>query len=59
LVVNAVSIETESILSERFRRFGGELRRMSFARAEGVGTMHGWRSAMPVTQWVVKKESTS
>ncbi len=55
LVVNAVSIETESILSDRFRRFGGELRRISVARAEGVGAMHGWRTAMPVTQWVVAK----
>ena len=41
------------------RRFGGELRRMSFARAEGVGAMHGWRSAMPVTQWAVTKEGAS
>jgi precorrin-6Y C5,15-methyltransferase (decarboxylating) len=56
LVVNAVSIETEAILIDRFRRFGGELRRMSFARAEGVGAMHGWRSAMPITQWAVTKE---
>ena len=40
-VVNGVSIETETILIDRFRRFGGELRRISFARAEGVGTMHG------------------
>jgi precorrin-6B C5,15-methyltransferase / cobalt-precorrin-6B C5,C15-methyltransferase len=59
LVVNAVSIETESILSDRFRRLGGELRRMSFARAEGVGRMHGWRTAMPVTQWAVTKGSAS
>ena len=59
LVVNAVSIETEAILSERFQHFGGELRRMSFARAEGVGTMHGWRTAMPVTQWAVTKGGVS
>ncbi|MCI0431702.1 MAG: precorrin-6y C5,15-methyltransferase (decarboxylating) subunit CbiE [Rhodospirillales bacterium] len=59
LVVNAVSIETESILSDRFRRFGGELRRISVARAEGVGTMHGWRTAMPVTQWALAKGSGS
>jgi precorrin-6Y C5,15-methyltransferase (decarboxylating) len=59
LVVNAVSIETEAILSDRFHRFGGELRRMSFARAEGVGTMHGWRTAMPVTQWAVTKGGVS
>jgi precorrin-6Y C5,15-methyltransferase (decarboxylating) len=55
LVVNAVSIETEAILSERFRRHGGELVRVQVSRADRVGGMHGWRSAMPVTRWAVTK----
>jgi precorrin-6Y C5,15-methyltransferase (decarboxylating) len=30
---------------------GGELIRIAIARAEPVGRMQGWRSAMPLTQW--------
>jgi precorrin-6B C5,15-methyltransferase / cobalt-precorrin-6B C5,C15-methyltransferase len=55
LVVNAVSIETEAILADRFRRHGGTLTRLQVARADRVGGMHGWRAAMPVTQWAVTK----
>jgi precorrin-6Y C5,15-methyltransferase (decarboxylating) len=55
MVANAVSIETEAILAARFRAHGGELRRIQVGRAEGVGTMHGWRIAMPVTQWSAVK----
>jgi precorrin-6B C5,15-methyltransferase / cobalt-precorrin-6B C5,C15-methyltransferase len=55
LVANAVSLETESRLADYFRRFGGDLVRLQVARAEQVGTMFGWRPAMPVTQWRVSK----
>jgi precorrin-6Y C5,15-methyltransferase (decarboxylating) len=55
LVANAVSIETESRLAEYFRRFGGDLVRLQVARADRVGTMFGWRPAMPVTQWRARK----
>jgi precorrin-6Y C5,15-methyltransferase (decarboxylating) len=55
LVANAVSLETETRLAEYFRRFGGDLVRLQVARAEQVGTMFGWRPAMPVTQWRVSK----
>jgi precorrin-6Y C5,15-methyltransferase (decarboxylating) len=55
LVANAVSIETESRLAEYFRRFGGDLVRLQVARADRVGTMSGWRPAMPVTQWRARK----
>ena len=51
LVVNAVTIETEANLVARHATLGGELIRVALARAEPVGRMHGWRSAMPVTQW--------
>ena len=30
---------------------GGSLIRIDIARAAPVGTMTGWRPAMPVTQW--------
>ena len=55
LVANAVSLETEARLADHFRRFGGELVRLQVARADRVGTMSGWRPAMPVTQWRVRK----
>ncbi len=55
LVANAVSIETEARLADYFHRFGGDLVRLQVARADRVGTMFGWRPAMPVTQWRLKK----
>jgi precorrin-6B C5,15-methyltransferase / cobalt-precorrin-6B C5,C15-methyltransferase len=55
LVANAVSLEGEARLSALLSRHGGALTRISVARAEPVGAMRGWRSAMPVTQWRVAK----
>ncbi|MFD2180659.1 precorrin-6y C5,15-methyltransferase (decarboxylating) subunit CbiE [Rhodoplanes azumiensis] len=55
LVVNAVALETEARLFALHAQHGGELLRLQVARAEPVGTMTGWRPAMPVTQWRVRK----
>lgn len=55
LVANAVSLETEARLAGYFQHFGGDLVRLQVARADRVGTMSGWRPAMPVTQWRVRK----
>ena len=55
LVVNAVTLETESVLIAAHAAHGGELTRIAIARADGVGTKTGWRSAMPVTQWAWAK----
>ena len=51
LVANAVTLEMEAMLLGLQARLGGRLSRISIARAEPVGTMSGWRPAMPVTQW--------
>jgi precorrin-6B C5,15-methyltransferase / cobalt-precorrin-6B C5,C15-methyltransferase len=51
LVVNAVTLETEAVLAEAYRRHGGALTRIALSRLEPVGRLHGWRAAMPVTQW--------
>jgi precorrin-6Y C5,15-methyltransferase (decarboxylating) len=51
LVVNAVTLTTESLLIARHAALGGELVRVALARAEPVGGKTGWRTAMPVTQW--------
>jgi precorrin-6Y C5,15-methyltransferase (decarboxylating) len=55
LVVNAVTLETEALLIARHAAFGGELIRIAVSRAAEVGEKSGWRSAMPVTQWVWAK----
>jgi precorrin-6Y C5,15-methyltransferase (decarboxylating) len=56
LVVNAVTLEAEAmLLACRARlgggRLGGELIRVAIARAEPIGRMEAWRSAMPLSQW--------
>nr|WP_218625862.1 precorrin-6y C5,15-methyltransferase (decarboxylating) subunit CbiE [Bradyrhizobium sp. dw_411] len=55
LVANAISLETEARLAGYFQQYGGELIRLQVARADRVGAMTGWRPAMPVTQWRVRK----
>ena len=55
LVVNAVTLETETLLLGRHAVLGGELLRLAIARAEPLGEKTGWRAAMPVTQWIWTK----
>jgi precorrin-6B C5,15-methyltransferase / cobalt-precorrin-6B C5,C15-methyltransferase len=55
MVVNAVALETEVRLSDLFARHGGALRRIAIARAEPLGRLHGWRAALPITQWAATK----
>ncbi|MFE9421557.1 precorrin-6y C5,15-methyltransferase (decarboxylating) subunit CbiE [Kitasatospora sp. NPDC006697] len=58
LVANTVTLESEALLAEWYRRHGGELVRLAVAHAVPVGGFTGWRQAMPVTQWSVRKQST-
>ena len=51
LVVNAVTLESETLLLSRHAVLGGELLRLAISRAEPLGEKLGWRAAMPVTQW--------
>ena len=55
LVANAVTLESEAILLELHKKHGGDLVKLSVARAEPVGPRTGWRPAMPVTQWSLVK----
>ncbi|MEQ8896103.1 MAG: precorrin-6y C5,15-methyltransferase (decarboxylating) subunit CbiE [Roseovarius sp.] len=55
LVCNAVTLESEALLLELHKEFGGELVKISVARAEPVGRLTGWRPLMPVTQWSLVK----
>jgi precorrin-6Y C5,15-methyltransferase (decarboxylating) len=51
IVANAVTLESEARLKEAFDRHGGELVRIEIMRCGKIGGFHGWRPAMPVTQW--------
>jgi precorrin-6Y C5,15-methyltransferase (decarboxylating) len=53
LVVNAVTAESEAVLTQWYSRVGGELRRFQHYSGEPLGAFTGWRPAMPVTQWSV------
>ncbi|MFE0678254.1 precorrin-6y C5,15-methyltransferase (decarboxylating) subunit CbiE [Streptomyces sp. NPDC058867] len=55
LVANTVTLESEALLADARRRHGGELVRLAVAHAVPVGGFTGWRQAMPVTQWAVRK----
>ena len=55
LVVNAVTLETETELARWFKSQGGELLRIEIARTNPLGTFQTWRPALPVTQWSVTK----
>lgn len=52
LVANAVTLEFEAVLLAQHARRGGSLTRIVVTRADAVGSMAGWRPAMPITQWV-------
>ncbi len=51
LVANAVTLQSERAMLDAQSRLGGELLRIAISRAEPVGSMTGWRPAMPVTHW--------
>jgi len=55
LVVNAVALETEALLLRAYAERGGELRRLSIESAAPLGTLTGWRPALPVVQWRIDK----
>lgn len=55
LVANAVTLESEALLSELHQRMGGSLIRLSVSRAKPVGPYRGWKPMMPVTQWSLRR----
>jgi precorrin-6Y C5,15-methyltransferase (decarboxylating) len=55
LVVNAVTLNTESLLLTRHAALGGKLTRIAISRADPIGERTGWHAAMPVTQWAWTK----
>ena len=55
LVVNAVTLETQSLLVAAYKRWGGDLTQASFAHADPVGRFTGWRTSMQLVQWRIEK----
>jgi precorrin-6Y C5,15-methyltransferase (decarboxylating) len=55
VVANAVTLEAETAVAAAWTRLGGTLTRVAIQRADPVGRFTGWRAAMPVTQWAVRK----
>lgn len=51
LVANAVTLGMEAVLIAEHAKRGGSLTRIEISRAAPLGSMSGWRPAMPVTQW--------
>ncbi|KOX08790.1 bifunctional cobalt-precorrin-7 (C(5))-methyltransferase/cobalt-precorrin-6B (C(15))-methyltransferase [Nocardiopsis sp. NRRL B-16309] len=51
LVVHGVTLETEHLLADAYRRHGGELTRIAVETAAPIGTFTGWAPARTVTQW--------
>jgi precorrin-6Y C5,15-methyltransferase (decarboxylating) len=57
LVANAVTLESEAVLTRWQASVGGTLTRIEVSRAAPVGGFTGWKPMMPVTQWEVAKTS--
>lgn len=57
LVANAVTLESETLVMDRQRTLGGDLRRIHIDHAAPLGGMTTWRPILPVTQWSVVKET--
>lgn len=55
LVANAVTLESEAVLTRWQSSVGGTLTRLEISRAAPVGGFTGWKPMMPVTQWEVVK----
>ncbi|CAD0185068.1 Precorrin-6Y C(5,15)-methyltransferase [decarboxylating] [Ruegeria sp. THAF57] len=53
LVANAVTLESEALLTQWHEKLGGELLRIELAQASSLGPRRGWKSSYPVIQWSV------
>ena len=51
LVANAVTLQSEALLTHAQARLGGDLLRIELAQAAPIGARTGWKSSYPVVQW--------
>ncbi len=55
LVANAVTLESEALMLDLYKKHGGQLVKLSVQRADAVGRLTAFRPLMPVTQWSLIK----
>jgi precorrin-6Y C5,15-methyltransferase (decarboxylating) len=55
LVVNAVTLETQSHVVARQALCGGRLTMIDIAEADALGSFRAWQRPRPIVQWVVRK----
>jgi precorrin-6Y C5,15-methyltransferase (decarboxylating) len=53
LVANAVTLESEALLTQAQSTHGGSLSRIELAEAAPLGARRGWKASYPVVQWSV------
>ncbi|MCA0850752.1 precorrin-6y C5,15-methyltransferase (decarboxylating) subunit CbiE [Salipiger thiooxidans] len=51
LVANAVTLETEALLTAAQARLGGSLLRIELSTVSPIGPKRGWKAGWPITQW--------
>jgi precorrin-6B C5,15-methyltransferase / cobalt-precorrin-6B C5,C15-methyltransferase len=51
IVAHAVTLETQSLLSELHQKHGGDLMRIEIANAAPLGRYRSWQAVRPVVQW--------
>ena len=55
IVAHAVTLETESLLADLQRRYGGDLLKIEISHAAPLGRLRSWEAARPVVQWSAVK----
>jgi precorrin-6B C5,15-methyltransferase / cobalt-precorrin-6B C5,C15-methyltransferase len=55
VVANAVTLESEALLSQWHQSHGGDLMRIELANAAPLGAKRGWKSSFPIVQWSVTR----
>ncbi|CUH80821.1 precorrin-6Y C5,15-methyltransferase (decarboxylating) [Tropicibacter naphthalenivorans] len=53
LVANAVTLESEALVTLAHARLGGDLLRIELAAAQPLGPKRGWKASYPIVQWSV------
>ena len=53
LVANAVTLETEALLTTAHAQHGGHLARIALSEVRALGSKRGWASPYPIVQWSV------
>jgi precorrin-6Y C5,15-methyltransferase (decarboxylating) len=56
IVVNVVTLESENLLLDMHKIYGGELIKITINRALDIGNSAVWKPFMPITQWSLEKK---